>query len=145
MRDIKFRAWDKASKQMLNIGLVDLDDMTVYSAKSGDFRCSYQRKTKCSKNENFKDVKRLVFMQYTGLKDKNKKEIFEGDIFATDNNHNFTVIYEDARFIGVDGDRDGKGYVCCVDSCYKDGSSSIEVIGNIYENPELLERSCQDE
>lgn len=138
MRDIKFRAWDKVSKQMLNIGLVDLDDMTVYSAKSGDFRCSYQRKTKCSKNENFEDVKRLVFMQYTGLKDKNKKEIFEGDIFATDNNHNFTVIYEDTRFIGVDGDRSGNGYVCCVDSCYKNGSSSIEVIGNIYENPELL-------
>jgi hypothetical protein len=138
MRDIKFRAWDKVSKKMLMIGLVDLDDMTVYSAKSGDFRCSYQRKTKCSKNENFEDVKRLVFMQYTGIKDKNGKEIYEGDIFATDNNHNFTVIYEDTRFIGVDGDRSGNGYVCCVDSCYKNGSSSIEVIGNIYENPELL-------
>lgn len=138
MRDIKFRAWDKVSKKMLMIGLVDLDDMTVYSAKSGDFRCSYQKKTKCSKNENFEDVKRLVFMQYTGIKDKNGKEIYEGDIFATDNNHNFTVIYEDTRFIGVDGDRSGNGYVCCVDSCYKNGSSSIEVIGNIYENPELL-------
>lgn len=140
MRDIKFRAWDKVSKKMLKIGLMDLDDMTIYNARSGDFRCSYQRKTKYSDFEEFKDVKRLIFMQYTGIKDKNGKEIYEGDIFATDNNHNFTVIYEDTRFIGVDGDRSGKGYVCCVDSCYKNGSSSIEVIGNVYENPELLER-----
>ena len=80
-------------------------------------------------------------LQYTGIKDKKGKEIYEGDIFATYNNHNFTVIYEDTRFIGVDADRDGKGYVCCVDSCYRDRSSSIEVIGNIYENPELLEMS----
>ena len=145
MRDIKFRAWDKVSKQMLKIGLMDLDDMTIYNARSGDFRCSYQRKTKYSDFEEFKDVKRLIFMQYTGIKDKKGKEIYEGDVFATDNNHNFTVIYEDTRFIGVDGDRSGKGYVCCVDSCYKNGSSSIEVIGNIYENPELLERSCKDE
>ena len=137
MREIKFRAWDKVSKQMLKIGLMDLEDMTVYSAKSGDFICSYRRKTKYSKNENFKDVERLVFMQYTGIKDKNGKEIYEGDIF-THNNQKFEVIYDGTRFIGVDNDRSGKGYCCYVDSCYKDGSSSIEVIGNIYENTESL-------
>ena len=140
MRDIKFRAWDKVSKKMLKIGLVDLDDMTVYNAKSGDFRCSYQRKTKYSENESFEDVERLIFMQYTGIKDKNEKEIFEGDIFVH-NNQKFEVIYDGTRFIGVDSDRSGNGYVCYVDSHYKDGSSSIEVIGNIYENPELLEMS----
>lgn len=140
MRDIKFRAWDKVSKKMLKIGLVDLDDMTVYNAKSGDFRFSYQRKTKYSETESFEDVERLIFMQYTGIKDKNEKEIFEGDIFVH-NNQKFEVIYDGTRFIGVDSDRSGNGYVCYVDSHYKDGSSSIEVIGNIYENPELLEMS----
>lgn len=140
MRDIKFRAWDKIFKKMLKIGLVDLDDMTVYNAKSVDFRCSYQRKTKYSENESFEDVERLVFMQYTGIKDKNEKEIFEGDIFVR-NNHKFEVVWDSTRFIGLDNDRSGKGYCCYVDSCYKDGSSSIEVIGNVYENPELLEMS----
>ena len=137
MREIKFRAWDKVSKQMFKIRLVDLYDMTVYSAKSGDFICSYQRKTKYSKNENFKDVERLVFMQYTGILDKHGKEIYEGDIFVH-NNQKFEVIYDGTRFIGVDSDRSGNGYVCYVDSHYKDGSSSIEVIGNIYENTESL-------
>lgn len=74
------------------------------------------------------------------IKHKNEKEIYEGDIFVH-NNQKFEVIYDGTRFIGVDGDRSGKGYCCYVDGCYKNGSSSIEVIGNVYENPELLEMS----
>ena len=147
MRDIKFRAYINygytekelndpdmfEELQTTGLGFMDIPDLIDFENE----RIKY--------DSDWYDKDRFKLMQYTGLKDKNGKEIYEGDIFATDNNHNFTVIYEDTRFIGVDGDRDGKGYVCCVDSCYKDGSSSIEVIGNIYENPELLERSCQDE
>ncbi|MGP1563027.1 YopX family protein [Filifactor alocis] len=134
MRDIKFRAWDKVSKQMLNIGLVDLDDMTVYSAKSGDFRCSYQRKTKCSKNENFEDVKRLIFMQYTGIKDKNGKEIYEGDIIywsCDDFEENVVVFWDDEHLRWSIYRIENKLVIDCLYE-YSE-SDEIEVIGNIYE------------
>lgn len=139
MRDIKFRAWDKARKQMIldeNIlkicflGKSHTPNMIVYSDKNisgyGEIDKRY-----C---HNFE------LMMYTDIKDKNEKEIYEGDIIVH-NNHKFEVVWDSTRFIGLDNDRSGKGYCCYVDSCYKDGSSSIEVIGNIYESPELLEMS----
>ena len=63
-------------------------------------------------------------MMYTGVNDCKNKEIYEGDIFVH-NNQKFEVIYDGTRFVGVE-------------SCYKDGSSSIEVTGNVYENTESL-------
>lgn len=139
MREIKFRAWDKDSEKMLlaeNIlkicflGKNPTPNMIVYSDK------------KISEYEEIdkKYCHNFELMMYTGVNDCKNKEIYEGDIFVH-NNQKFEVIYDDTRFIGVDGDRSGKGYCCYVDSHYKDGSSSIEVIGNIYENPELLEMS----
>lgn len=139
MRDIKFRAWDKVSKKMLKIGLVDLDDMTVYNAKSGDFRCSYQRKTKYSNFEEFKDVKRLIFMQYTGMKDKKGKEIYDGDIICWSCGNfkeNVVVFWDDEHLRWSIHRIENKFAIGCLYE-YSD-SSEIEVIGNIYENPELL-------
>ena len=139
MRDIKFRAWNKAREQMiqseniLKICFVRTEhtpNLIVYTDRKINHFEEIREQDKRYCNE-------FELLQYTGIKDKKGKEIYEGDIFVH-NNHNFTVIYDDTRFIGVDSDRSGKGYCCYVDSCYKNGSSSIEVIGNIYENPELL-------
>lgn len=127
MRDIKFRAFDKDLKQILKVKEIDFEHRIV----------TLKISKLAIKKIPFENVELL---QYTGLKDKNEKEIFEGDIFVH-NNHKFEVVWDSTRFIGLDNDRSGKGYYCYVDSCYKDGSSSIEVIGNIYENPELLEMS----
>jgi uncharacterized phage protein (TIGR01671 family) len=75
--------------------------------------------------------------QYTGLKDKNGKKIYEGDIIETETStgvHIFTVKY----------DIEKTGYICpyVVDDEYETYigqlPNSIEIIGNIYENPELL-------
>lgn len=138
MRDIKFRAFDKAIKQMiqseniLKICFVRTEhtpNLIVYTDRKINHFEEIREQDKKYCNE-------FELLQYTGIKDKNEKEIYEGDIFVRDN-HKFTVIYDDTRFIGVDGDRSGNGYCCYVDSCYKDGNSSLEVIGNIYENPEL--------
>ena len=127
MRDIKFRAWDEDLKRILKVKEIDFEHRIV----------TLEISESAIKKISFEDVELL---QYTGLKDKGDKEIYEGDIFVR-NNHKFEVVWDSTRFIGLDNDRSGKGYCCCVDSHYKDGSSSVEVIGNIYENPELLEMS----
>ena len=114
-REIKFRAWDKKN----NI----IQEEPSFS------------KTEWL-NEIFKD-ENLVLMQYTGVKDKNEKEIYEGDIVeaATEN----TLFIWEVRWDGGGYFALKKGKDDWVDfddiNNYTDG---IEVIGNIYENPELL-------
>ena len=70
-------------------------------------------------------------MQYTGLKDKNDKEIYEGDIFKVGNTCSF-VVYRIAGFRF--NSYMEKGLINDLYSASKIG----EIIGNIYENPELL-------
>jgi uncharacterized phage protein (TIGR01671 family) len=79
------------------------------------------------------DKKGWVLMQYTGLKDKNGKEIYEGDIVADRDT-------SDCVF-GVKWDVAKAGYYMPPEFdeeyAYSIGAVSLEVIGNIYENPEL--------
>jgi len=71
--------------------------------------------------------------QFTGLKDKNGKEIYEGDITADDIYGNYTVKWSDndCLFFLNHEELDSK-------DLYKQKAEVIEVIGNIYENPDLL-------
>ena len=77
-------------------------------------------------------------MQYTGLKDKNEKEIYEGDIVNildenTNEDESYVVKYSD-----IDGryELEGEGYILHFGNIF---SYQCEIIGNIYDNPELLE------
>lgn len=76
--------------------------------------------------------------QYTGLKDKNGKEICDGDIIKNDRGTILKVIYVDAAFYVEGTDALSKKHVFTLLS---DFSMWSEVLGNIYENPELLEQS----
>ena len=112
MRDIFFRAWDKELKQMFYS-----DDCFFCFQNGGLIERDGESSSFGSKND--------IVMQYTGLKDKNSVEIYEGDIYKEILTG--IVTYEAPSFWSIT----------------KLGSHSTiggdgEVIGNIYENKELL-------
>mgnify|MGYP003132010777 CR=1 FL=1 len=114
MREIKFRAWD--GNKMLPSQ--DLSQSDIYWAWLGK-----------------EDVE---LMQYTGLKDKNGKEIYEGDIvrvLSQKDSSTAPVVYHNCQFCFElqDDDIGNDPYR------FLSGWKSVEVIGNIHENPELLE------
>lgn len=123
MRPIKFRAWDKLSKTMSA-------PMSMIDIAKGNLPLSYSV-------DGQADDRYSVLMQYTGLKDKNGTEIYEGDVVKTFNKYIGSVEFGE-QDIGHDFQGIGfyvnEGYGA--DNIY--GGQNIEVIGNIYENPELL-------
>lgn len=124
MREIKFRAWDKKEKVMR------LSPSETWALGNWfDAHCN------CS------DKDRAIFMQYTGLKDITGRKIYEGDIVEGDKLRLFEVRWFGGYFAIVSP----KCCKRCADGTGNHGGlyeatvmHKIEVIGNIYETPELL-------
>ena len=136
MREYKFRAWDVENKEMLDIEDLHWDDCT------GEFS------VRTTMYSDYFDTEDMILMQYTGLKDKNGKEIYEGDILKIpewllqDNQELCVCVYaEEHQASDIIGFglyiKDGYSgeYKIIVPS---DEWDEFEVIGNIYDDPELL-------
>ena len=124
MREIKFRAWDKELNRMCDVIQLGVRDIIVNSIEEDEI-------------SGFLPIDRFEIMQYTGLKDKNGKEIFEGDILLYLRKSKRIVSYKNGAFIRYYGNYNE---YLLYDSFIEDGYlTDYEVIGNIYENPELLE------
>ena len=131
MREIKFRAWLKEEKKMVNVETMDFTDKTIRCLKKNEFINAY-----LLRRVSFDDVE---LMQYTGLNDKNDKEIYEGDIlFFRDENMKYVVVWQDTAFIIESIEiRKYSEKMYWLD----DTEICCEIVGNIYENKNLLEEN----
>lgn len=132
MREIKFRAWDKKNNHMIYDVQTEIKigEVGFTSGKLGKMNM-YTHFDEYFNDDNFE------MMQYTGLKDKNDKEIYEGHIvklFYPDMGHKIIFDKDTAMFGYYYKSIYGK-FFCGLYRHLKD----IEIIGNIYENPELRE------
>ena len=119
MREIKFRAWDtKCQRWVKSNHLGDSKKMTVRNTKKG-FRFL---------NEKESD---FIFCQFTGLKDKNGKEIYQDDIVNIDG-LNVRVDWYNGAWTVEYFTSPKRSYLSTFDE------SDIEIIGNVWESPELL-------
>lgn len=138
MREIKFRAWDRGRSEMLPITSMNWSEWWVSCEpilEDSVLPLAYGDRNSF-KNE---DTDRHILMQYTGLKDRNGKEIYEGDIVRVEPKNGYGYITEDTD-IGVITWVTGY-YMVEMDKqtpFFMLYCAYFEVIGNIYENPEVL-------
>jgi hypothetical protein len=112
IREIKFRAWNYVQKVML--GTISIEHLLT--------------EPPLSKN----GVDELIIMQYTGLKDEDGVEIYEGDIISW-YGRNLLILWEesDASFFAISGDES-------IMESGQEWANNCKVVGNIYQNRELM-------
>ncbi|MEK4628087.1 YopX family protein [Solibacillus sp. FSL R7-0682] len=125
MRDIKFRAWSEYSNKLVVWEHMKVDD-TLGSVLNGE-------------------DKKIHVMQYTGLKDKNGREIYEGDLYQYTVSHDMYdpnsghITFETKHVKAVTFENGAFYHGIELLSDVLEYDDSLVCVGNIYENPELLE------
>ena len=134
MREIKFRAWDKYTEEMWNVETLHIEDEYVDLFKTNIYEKPLENP--------WAKISDVILMQYTGLKDKNGVEIYEGDIVSMvvvedKAEYSGDVVFESGCFC-LNISLDGTEYkVTALE--WKETKTIITVIGNIYQNSDLLE------
>jgi len=133
MREIKFRLFDIKAKKMRTVD--DLKNLWTLNDHEGDLK-TIPHVIAINQSYRGDDLELVVdkdcyLMQFTGIFDENKKEVYEGDLLKDEKGNVGEVFYIPAQFQirwkHVDGTYD-------TDDCFGYGN----VIGNIHENPELF-------
>ena len=133
-REIKFRCWSNEEGQYFPVQIVNFVDNKPISV-------GYHKKG----HKGFLHMRlpKFILEQYTGLTDKNGKEIYEGDIITEtidDGSNNIIQMYEvfwDEDMLNF-GIRGTKGFNYNLHDDLWETNASREVIGNIHENLELI-------
>lgn len=129
--EIKFRAWLKEDKKMVNVETMDFTDKSIQYLKKSEIINAY-----ILRRESFDGVE---LMQYTGLEDKNGKEICENDLISCKRYKNIVVFFENGCFEVKYHKNDTTNIICALDTFLE--KYMCQVSGNIYENPELSEEN----
>lgn len=137
MREIKFRAYIKKQNKMVEI--------TEMSFRKGWFEYYNYEKEQyedyyCTDTDEIINSQEIIIMQYTGFKDKNGKEIYDGDIFKCGQTL-YQVLNAIFGFKVKYVKNHNENYLYDFTLDYFNLNDEIEVIGNIYENQELLEEN----
>jgi len=144
MKEIKFRAWHLEEMKMCRAGLINFDNDFVFldgvtpdqDQSVLDDEGQPTRMTVIAlKNGRACQLKTIKLMQYTGLKDKNGVEIYEGDIvIINEHDDDWTdTVVSDKNFLELSKYRNK----CVTNISLYEYHKTIRVIGNIYENPDL--------
>lgn len=154
MREIKFRAWDKKNKEML------VPDGNGYFSSENHLCFVIDGNGEPIYLDDLDTPEDIVFMQYTGLKDKHNEEIYEGDIVqncmynSLNGNleiiNHYIVIFDFGSFSlkKIFGSfslkkitKTKRDSVCAFGRIKEGKCAEEEIIGNKYDNPELLEEN----
>lgn len=132
----RFRAWNKATKEMYGA-----DDIIAINFEEKEICVQtiyFEQGLPDSRDLDYYDFDDIVLMQSTGMRDKNDREIFEGDVVKMAKNvYSEPTYYEVVRHRGGAYRLESKQYGCELWLRYTD----CEIAGDIYKNPELLEVS----